>query len=132
LNDLTDEIKAGPLSEENTILGIFKGPVNAPASHKVVQSEISSPPVSELPRSTLVQSSSNVLKEGPTKGASAAAGPKSLQQAPTEMKSRALSGGMEASRWAFSDEGPSKKATTSKVTNPVFPYSRLKQNLTNS
>lgn len=118
LNDTTDNSKAGTTSEENTTLSVSKAPQDAPASRKIVRSEGPSPAMSEAQRSTLVQSSSNILKETSVKETTTAAGPKSPQEL-DEKKSRVLSGGMAESIWAIPDNRPSKFATSLKVKKPV-------------
>ncbi|GLI77654.1 hypothetical protein PoHVEF18_005945 [Penicillium ochrochloron] len=94
-NDMTDYSKAGTTSEENTTMS--KAPRGAPVSQTIVRREGPSRSVSEAQRPTLVQSSSNIRKETSAKGTSPSAGSSSP---PREMKSRALSGGIEHSKWA--------------------------------
>jgi hypothetical protein len=122
---MTDDFKAATTSEENT--AISKAPRDASVSQKFVRSEGPSRSVSEAQRPTLAQSSSNILKETPVKGAPPTAG-SSPPQSPREMKSRVISGGIEQSRWV--DPGPSRSAPWSMVRTSVL--IDLKQSLTNS
>lgn len=112
LNDTTDDLdfQAETTSEENSALAIPKAPRDAPTSGGI------GPVVARAQRPALVQSSSNALKEDSAKGSSSATGPRSSQQ-PPEKQSRAISGGMENSIWAYTDKEPSK--LDRKVTKPL-------------
>ncbi|KAF3399962.1 hypothetical protein F1880_008306 [Penicillium rolfsii] len=100
-----NKAKASTTFEEN--ITTSKASKGGPVSQAIVRGEGPSRAVSEPQRPALIPMSSSICKETSVKDASGPSAP----QAPREMKSRVLSGGIEQSMWA--DPGPSRFAPTS-------------------